>query len=314
MEIKSVSEFVQCVSKVSASIIKNGMDKNEVPLFRGQPDIDYTLLPSIGRDRTSKFSITIFNEERNLIDICKYKMPDVFTNDLSPIELLALLQHHGIPTRLLDVTENALVALYFACCDKLDKDGEVFVFKHNEINTTNYPLIEAIADSYRFAKDSWTDIKRFYQQVREQPYFLEQRSTLDEINQMPQEDLYKAFQVKNLGEYIAKMCENPFFVYAPIRSLRQRMQRGRYILFPNSIEDCKVEDDLTIKVFATKINPIPKDHGCIIGKYTIPADSKKSIMQDLQLFGISEESLFCDNIDVVCKSIKQTFQDKVNGN
>ena len=314
MEIKSVSEFVQCVSAISASFIRNGMDKNEIPLFRGQSDDEYKLLPSIGRDRTSTFSVTIFNEERNLIDAAKYKMPDVFSKDLSPIELLALLQHHGIPTRLLDVTENALVALYFACCDKPDKNGEVFVFKHNEINTTNYPLIEAIADSYRFAKDSWTDIKRFYQKVREQPYFLEQRSTLDAINQMPQEDLYKAFQVNNLGEYIAKMCENPLFVYAPIRSLRQQMQRGRYILFPNSIEDLKVKDNLTIKVFATKISPIPKDHGCIIGKYTIPADSKKSILHDLKLFGISEETLFCDNIDVVCKSIKQTFQDKVNGN
>ena len=150
--INSVFEFVKNISEVSNSFVKNGVNKNEVPLFRGQPDVEYKLLPSIGRDRTSKFSITIFNEERNLIDTCKYKMPDVFTNNLSPIELLALLQHHGIPTRLLDVTENALVALYFACCDKLDKDGEVFVFKHNEIDITNYPLIEAIADSYRFTK------------------------------------------------------------------------------------------------------------------------------------------------------------------
>ena len=130
---------------------------------------------------------------------------------------------------------------------------------------------------------------------------------------MSSEDLYQSFQVNNLGEYIAKLCQNPLFVYAPIRSLRQQIQRGRYILFPNAIEDLEVEKDLTVKAFATKINPIPKDHKCIIERYIIPAESKKTIQKDLKLFSISEEMLFCDNIDVVCKNIKHSFQDKVKG-
>lgn len=313
MEIKNVSEFVDKISEVSNSFVKNGVNKNEVPLFRGQADVDYELIPSIGRERSSKFSITIFNEERNLIDICKFKMPDIFTNDLSPIELLALLQHHGIPTRLLDVTENALVALYFACCDKWDKDGEVFVFRHNEISITNFPLVEAIADSYRFGTDSFCDIKLFYEKVREQPYFLEQRSTLDAIINTPSEDLYKVFQVNNFGEYIAKLCENPLFIYAPIRSMRQQMQRGRYILFPNAVEDWQIKENVTIKAFTTKINPIPKDHICIIGKFVVPANVKEQMLKELRLFGISEETLFCDNVDIVCKNIKQSFIDKVKG-
>lgn len=312
-EIHSISDYVDRVSKMRTTLVKNGLNINETLLFRGQGDIDFEIMPFIGRNRRSKFSITIFNEERNLIDTAKYKMPDIFRNDLSPIELLALLQHHGIPTRLLDVTENALVALYFACSYEPEKNGEIFLFKYNEKDTTNYPLIEAIADSYRFAMDSLCPIDLFYKRVSEQPYFLEQKGTLRAITEMNTEDLFKSFGVHNLGEYIERLCSNPLFIYAPIRSIRQQVQRGRYILFPNAIEDMKINDDQTIKVFASKIKPISKNHECIIGRYIIPASVKQCILKDLKLFGISEESLFCDNVDIVCKNIRKTFEDKVKG-
>jgi hypothetical protein len=166
-EINSLSQYIEQICELNRQF-----EKYEIMLFRGQSDAKYELIPSLGRGRENSVDISILNEERNMIDLAKYKLPNIFNNDLQPIELLALLQHYGIPTRLLVVTENALVALYFACCDNTESNGEVIVFKKDERSITNYPIINAIADSYRFSKGTYCPLAHFYGNVISQPYFL----------------------------------------------------------------------------------------------------------------------------------------------
>lgn len=298
--VQSLSEYVQSVCNVDRGLVRDGSLHNEILLFRGQSNADYELLPSLGRSRRFAVGLDIFREERNLIELAKFKLPDVFRNDMLPLELLALLQHHGIPTRLLDVTENALVALFFACNANDKKDGEVIVFKYNELDITNYPVVQAIADSYRFARATSYPLSLFYGAVKEQPYFLEQKQ-MNEI-------CHKTNEAG--GEWIAECCKEPFFVYAPIRSLRQQMQRGRYILFPNRIKSSTFNDKES-KYFSTVLDAISKDSDCIAERIIIPGNKKSQLLSDLALMGISKETLFGDSIDKVCESIVETCKKRI---
>lgn len=299
--IQSLSDYIKAVCELDYFLVRNGAEHNEKLLFRGQSDKTYELLPSIGRNRKHTTQISIFNEERNLIDMAKFKLPDIFNDSLQPIELLALLQHYGIPTRLLDITENALVGLYFACTGSQNSDGEVIAFKNNENYVTNYPVINAIADSYRFTLGTYSDLSTFYEDVIEQDYFLEQRRMLKSIHKNNVEG----------GRWIARICERPLIIYAPVRGTRQRIQSGRYILFPNDIDTYELDD--SEKAFIWKISPMPKTHECVAGSIIIPHNKKKEILKQLTLCGISEAALFEDNTDIVCKGIKETFERKIKG-
>src|SRR5690606_8959587 len=55
--------------------------------------------------------------------------PNDFNNG-DYFDKLVKMQHYGLPTRLLDATQNPLVALFFACYDENQKtaDGSVYFF------------------------------------------------------------------------------------------------------------------------------------------------------------------------------------------
>jgi hypothetical protein len=60
------------------------------------------------------------------------------------LHLLALLQHHGIPTRLLDVTSNPMTALWFACQRATpERDAAGVLFAFDVTGLPEYPTVDS---------------------------------------------------------------------------------------------------------------------------------------------------------------------------
>lgn len=110
--------------------------------FRGQSDASYRLEPGVLRDTTQitdgYYRPITENQVVNasggeVIGISSERMLDEFKRQARPFlewvptndfEWMFIAQHHGLPTRLLDWSTNALVALFFAASNAVERDGD----------------------------------------------------------------------------------------------------------------------------------------------------------------------------------------------
>ncbi len=96
--------------------------------FRGQSRSGWTLVPKLLRGGRSDSEIYLINRFK------QNATPLLQQHPRNEFEWLFLMQHHSMPTRLLDWTESPLVALYFAVTENPDEEGALWVLLPTVLN------------------------------------------------------------------------------------------------------------------------------------------------------------------------------------
>jgi len=278
MKIKSLWEFQKILEELPR---KHGSSL----YFRGHSDSKYTLEPSLfRRNRYLKNEHLMFKEMLK-------ERPAHFSEDRTTLEKLVKMQHFGLPTRLLDITKNPLVALYFACVTHEDKtasknDGEVVVLsldgrlmKYNDSDTAMIlsnlcklkPSEKKFDTSLSIEKFNETENvgKLLWEIKREKAIF------------------YDIINPKHINSIIpVKVAKN---------NERIQIQDGLFLLYGVGKDGNKllVPSDWIVK---TKTNE------CVL----IDAESKGKIRDQLQEINISKKTLFPD-LENTANFIKRNY-------
>ena len=132
-------------------IFNSLLTERETFWFRGHGDLTWRLTPSAlryNKERERNRALELVSDFKRFAEMKLDRAP----GPDEEIKWVQLARHYGLPTRLLDWTRNAAIALYFACCEEPDKDGAVFVLNPVELNRQIYPKDPRVFDPNLDAK------------------------------------------------------------------------------------------------------------------------------------------------------------------
>ena len=142
-KIGSVSSYIKAIFDLRNTKVSE-YSLSSYWFFRGQKNSLWGMCPNVFRNDALKY-------EFDAIETAIRQRPYDFRECASDFEILTKLQHYGLGTRLLDVTLNPLVALYFAsekCEEYLQKHKRVSEYDSENLM---YSVIQEVLSEKAFS-------------------------------------------------------------------------------------------------------------------------------------------------------------------
>lgn len=244
--------------------------------FRGQTNCNWDVVPGIFREN-------YLSHESELINGAYLRNPAEFRQLDTDFEKLAKLQHYGLPTRLLDVTSNPLVALYFACQPYqeynkednsiIEPDGTV-LFSRAYGKSCNDLEVSVISHLANIEINGDTTLNKLLEELEDKRIYSE-KSAKD----------CRASEYKSLIEIL----QNNYFVVSNMNNERLIRQSGLFLLVGKYNIILK-EKDIGQSVVQVAKSSAKSDFDRTV--FRIPVDKKEVILEELDFYNINEGSLF----------------------
>lgn len=289
-EIRSLSAYIECMHALKQNSKIQGADGRF--FFRGQKNKSWEIRPSAFRN-------DLLSRESELIKDAYSRAPLEFSS-LGPFEQLTKLQHYGLPTRLLDVTLNPLVALYFACepysrfqdiLALASKEERIAFLKNLEENVEEdwKQIITEESDGCVFYKEAY-DVKfdspeiNLICQLAERD--LSSENTISQLSSIIGSLIYKYNESKKYTEEqhynkLAKIFNSNYFVTSTFNNPRLIRQSGAFLLpacFYIQRDAENYEKSIINKQVASLNNEFESEI------FIIPAECKQSILEELDMY------------------------------